>query len=91
MRQLLNVMDEAIQLPLRIDLLLASQGKAVEPFVMPDVAEDRFHRCKASSVASLPFLAVDGSSHPLGIALFFRSGFAPEEADLPHLGLVRRP
>ena len=70
MRQLLDVMDEAIQLPLRIDLLLTSQGKAVVSFVMPDVAEHRFHRRKASSIASFPFLTIDSSFHPVGIALF---------------------
>ena len=42
MRQLFDVMDEAIELPLRINLLLASQRKAVEPFVVPEIAEHRF-------------------------------------------------
>ena len=91
MRQLLDVMDEAIQLPLRIHLLLASQGKAVEPFVMPKVSEYRLHRRKASSVAGFPFLAIDSSLHPVGIALFLCPGVAPKEADLTYLGLVGCP
>ena len=50
MRQLLDVMDEAVQLPLGIDLLLTSEREAIEPLVVPDIAEHRFNRGKTLSV-----------------------------------------
>ena len=40
--QLLDVVDEAIELPLRIDLLLSTQGETIEALVVPEIAEDRF-------------------------------------------------
>ena len=50
MRQLLDVMDEAEELPLCIDLLLTSEREAIEPLVVPDIAEHRFNRGKTLSV-----------------------------------------
>ena len=50
MRQLLNVMDEAEELPLRIDLLLSAQREAIEPLVVPDIRKHRFNRGKTLSV-----------------------------------------
>jgi hypothetical protein len=39
MRELLDVMNQTVQLPLRIDFLLPSQGKAVQLFVVPQIAK----------------------------------------------------
>ena len=50
MRQLLNVMDEAEELPLRIDFLLFAQREAIEPLVVPDIRKHRFNRGKTLSV-----------------------------------------
>jgi hypothetical protein len=50
MRQLLDVMDEAEELPLRIDFLLSAQREAIEPLVVPDIGEHRFNRGKTLSV-----------------------------------------
>ena len=50
MRQLLDVMDEAEALPLRIDLLLSAEREAVEPLVVPGIAEHRFNRGKPLAV-----------------------------------------
>ena len=57
MRQLLDVVYQAVELPLRIDLVLPSQGESVKLFVVPDIAEHRFHRGKAPPVFRLPDLA----------------------------------
>ena len=85
MRQLLDVVHQAVELPLRIHFLLASEGEAVELFVVPDVAEHRFHRGKAPPVSRLSFGAVDTSLHLVGEG--FRSvSFALEETHLPGLG-----
>ena len=86
MRQLLDVMYQAVELPLRIDLLLPSEGEAVELLVVPDVAEHGFHRGKASPVSRLAFGAVDAGFHFVGEAGLSIS-FALKEADLPGLGL----
>ena len=42
MRQLLDVVHQTVELPLRIHLRSAAQGKAVEPLVVSEVAEHRF-------------------------------------------------
>jgi hypothetical protein len=42
-RQLLDVVHQAVELPLRIDLGLPSQGEAVQFLVRSEVAEHRFH------------------------------------------------
>jgi len=68
MRQLLDVMDETVELPLRIDLLLTSQGKAIESLVMPDIPEDRLDGSKALSVKRLAFVTVNRPFHPVGVA-----------------------
>ena len=50
MRQLLDVVYQTVEFPLRIHLLLSSEGEAVQLFVVAQVAEHRFHRCKASGI-----------------------------------------
>ena len=89
MRQFLDVVHQAIELPLAIDLPPSAQREPIQPLVVPDVAEDRFDGGKASSVAGLAFFAVDGFLHPVAVTFFGRAGFAPKEADLPNLGLIR--
>ena len=69
MRQLLDVMDEAVQLPLRIDLHLSSQGEAIESLVVPKIAEDGFNGGKALAIQSFAFVAVDCPFHEIGVAL----------------------
>ena len=90
MRQLLDVMDEAEELPLGIDLLLTSEREAIEFLVMPDIREHRFNRGKTLSVSPSAFLAVEGLFHQVDIAHPRCVGFPAEEADLPDFGSVRR-
>ena len=85
MRQLLDVVYQAVKFPLRIDLLLSSEREAVELLVVPDVAEHRFHRSKAPSVFCLPFRAVDTSLHLVG-ETGLSVDLALEESHLPGLG-----
>ncbi len=40
-RQLLDVVHHAVELPLRIDFPASAQREAIEPFVVPEVAEHR--------------------------------------------------
>lgn len=51
-RQLLDVVHQAAELPLRIDFSLPSRRKAVELFVVPDVAE---HRCPGGKAPPVAF------------------------------------
>lgn len=88
MCQLLNVVHQTVELPLRIHFLLPSEGEAVELLVVADVAEHRFHRGKAASVFRLPFGAVDACLHLVGEA-WLAVGLAMEETYLPGLGLFR--
>lgn len=50
MGQLFDVVHQAVELPLRVDLLLSTQCKARDPLVVTQVAEHRLHRRKTSSV-----------------------------------------
>ncbi len=88
MRQFFDTMYQAVELPLPLHLLPASQGKAVEPFVVTPVAEHRLHRGKASAVSSPSFGTVDADFHFVGVGLRFIH-LALEERDLAGLGFVR--
>ena len=83
MRQFFDVVHQAVELPLPIHLFPASEGKAVEPFVVTQVAEHRFHRGEASAVVSPSLGAVDTSFHVIGVVCLI--GFAVEERHLPCL------
>ena len=69
MRQFLDVMNKAEELPLRIDLLLAAQREAIEPFVVSDVPEHGLNGRKASPIQGLAFRTVDRPLHEIGVAL----------------------
>ena len=53
-RQLLDVVDEAEELPLPVDLRSTAQREAVEPFVVAEIAEHRFHGAEAPAVLLAP-------------------------------------
>lgn len=88
MRQLLDVVRQAVELPLRIHFLLPPQGKAVELLVVPQVAEHRLHRGEAPAVSRLSFGTVDAGFHFVGEG-FRPISFALKETHLPGLGLGR--
>jgi len=58
-RQLLDVVHQAVELPLRIDFLAAAQGEAVQPLVCPKVAEHRFDGGEAPAVEFPPAFRID--------------------------------
>ena len=68
MRQFLDVMNKAEEFPLRIDLLLAAQREAIEPFVVSDVSEHWFNGGETSPVQGPTFRAVDRPFHEIGVA-----------------------
>lgn len=86
MRQLLDVMHQAVEFPLRIDLALTPEREAIQLFVVPDVAEHGFHCGKAPPVFRLSFRTVDTSFHLVGEGLR-PIRFTLKETHLPGLGL----
>ncbi len=88
LRQFLDVVYQAIQFPLRIDLFLPSEREAIELFVMAQVAEYGFNSGEASAIACPAFGAVDTMFHFIGIALV-TIGPALKEGDLPGFGFLR--
>lgn len=89
MRQFLDVMDEAEELPLRIDLFLSAQREAIESFVVPEIPEHRLDRGKPLAIKTSAFFTVDRPFHQIGIAHLRCIGFPAEEADLSDFGLLR--
>ncbi len=87
MGQLLDVMSEAIELPLPIHLAAASQGEAIKPLVPSQVAEHGLHGGKAPSDHLPAELRIDPRLHPVGVS-FVSLAFALEERYLPGLRLL---
>ena len=67
MRQLLDIVNQAVEIPLRVHLALSSQGEAVQSLVVPQIAEDRLDDRDAPRIELAPTRAVDRSSHTLGV------------------------
>ena len=53
-RKFLDVMDQAEELPLAVDFPTTAQRKAIEPFVVAEIAEHRFDGAKARAVPPPP-------------------------------------
>jgi len=66
-RQLLNVVHQAIQLPLALYLLFAPQAETIQTFVAAYVAEHRLNHRHAMTVNRFALLAIDAVLHPVGI------------------------
>ena len=88
MRQLLDVVNQAVQVPLRVHFGLRAQGEAIEALVVPQVGEDRLHDGDAPPVEFAPPVAVDRALHALGVAQR-RTLVLVEEGDLTSLRSVR--
>lgn len=67
MRQLFDIVNQAVEIPLRVHLALGSQGEAVQSFVVPQIAEDRFNDGDAPRVELASALAIDRAPHALGV------------------------
>src|SRR5919198_158505 len=69
MRQRLNIVDQAIQLPLAGNFNSAPQCEAVQPLVVPQVPEHWLRRRESSANHLPPTLAVELALHPRGMGL----------------------
>ena len=87
MRQLLDVVHHAIELPLGVDFALTSEREAIEPFVVAQVAEHGLDRGNASTIECAACGRVDAQLHSLGMSEWRRLA-AMEEG---HLADARRP
>ena len=87
--QLLDVVDQAVELPLRVDLVPTAQREPVQAFVVPDVAEHRLDGGEPPAIAVTTLRAVDLALHALCCGFGGVGNFAPQERDLSSRGLVR--
>ena len=65
--QFLDVVHQAEELELPIDLLLPAQGEAAQALVVAQVGEDRLHGGHAPVVQGSALVAVDERAHALGV------------------------
>lgn len=88
-RQFLDVVHRAIQFPLSVDLLLASEREAVHPLVVSDVAEHWGDRCKPASDHLAALVGVGLALHPLGGRLLALGVRSYEDGHLFELATMR--
>jgi hypothetical protein len=65
MRKLLNIVHQAVKIPLRVDLALTSQSKPVQAFVVAQVAKHGFDCRHAAAIQLSPLRTVYGLLHAL--------------------------
>lgn len=82
---LLDVVDQRKQLPLAIDFVLATQGEAIQPFVVADVAKHRLDGGEAAAIVLSALFTVDALTHCLRVSRYFR---AREHGDLSYFAGV---
>src|SRR5712691_9240566 len=68
MRQLFDVVNQAIEVPLRVHLGLRSQRESIEVLVVPQVGEDGLDNGDAPAVEFSPPVAVNRALHDLSVA-----------------------
>ena len=86
-RQLLNIMHQAVQLPLPIHLGFSTQRKAVQALIAAQVAEHRFHCRKAARDHQSTGIGIDFLLHPLDMILLFIA-FSLQERNLSCFGFL---
>ena len=86
--QLLDVLHQAVELPLSVHLGPASQGEALQPFVVSQVAEHGLHGGEALRDPLAPLRAVDPALHPVGRGLLGSAVSPDEDRHLSHRGLL---
>ena len=87
MRQLLDVVNQAVQVPLRIHLRLRSQRETIQALVVPKVGEHRFDDRDAPAIEPSSAEAIDGVLHAFGVAKR-RALVLVEEGDLANRGAL---
>src|SRR6185437_7168157 len=90
MGELLDVVHEAEELPLRVDLHSPAQREAIESLVVSQIPEDWLYGPEALAVARSTLWGVEAPLHPIGVARSCIAGSAMEEGHLAHHGLLRR-
>lgn len=85
-----QIMNQAEEQPLGVDLDLPSKREAIQPKGAAQVRKDRLDDPHPSAVDPSPFDGVDLADHLLGKALFNRFRLAGEEGHLSCFG-VRLP
>lgn len=66
--QLLQVVHQAIQLPLALNLSAATQAEPIQTFVGADIAKRRLHHRHPVAIDRFAFGAVHTVLHPVGVA-----------------------
>ena len=87
-RQFLDVVHHAIQMPLRVDLLAPARVQPCEPLVVPDVATHWRHRTDVLAVEAAALGRINGTSHALA-RMVRVAGFGLEACDLPPTRILR--
>ena len=93
MRQLLDIVNQAVEIPLRVHLRLRSQREAIQALVVPKVGEYGFDDRNAPAVEPSSAQAVDSALHAFGVATR-RALILVEEGDLADrsaLGMSQAP
>ncbi len=80
MRQFLDVVRQAVQRPLRVDLLSPTQREPIQPFVMPQIAKDRLDSGKAPPITRFAFFTVNRSFHLVTVAFLCPPQPCPERS-----------
>jgi len=78
--ELFNIVDQAVELPLALNLGFASQAEAVQSFVSADITKDRFNDRHAVAVNLFALGTIHTVFHPVGVAGW--SFVIKREADL---------
>ena len=88
MRQLLDIVNQAVQVPLRVYRRLRSQREAIQALVVPQVGEHGFDDRDAPAVEPSSAEAVDSVLHAFGVAKR-RALVLVEEGHLTDRGALR--
>ena len=67
MRQLFDIVNQAVEIPLRVHLALSSQGEPIESFVVPQITEHRLDDRDAPPIELASAFTVDRAPHALGV------------------------
>ena len=86
MRQLFNVVHQAVQLPLSVHFGFSAQCKSVQPFVAPQVSEHRLHGGEAPRDHVTAHVGVDLGLHLFDVNIL--NPLALEEGHLARFGFV---
>lgn len=88
-RQLLDVVYQAIELPLPVDLSASSQREAVESLVVAQIAEHLLYGCESPGDHLFALGAIDSALHALGGTLRGTGHRTHENGNLSDVGSLR--